>query len=218
MKNPEWPGIATAVAIILIAMIALDLSKWQTLAAALVAFGGAALAYRGAMAKVSHDQMIVDRDSMRRKLSLYLKLEFAFRELVDEAREKNAYITFDPLEGTAYIGEEHFRIEEPPELEEAWAYLDLFPREIIGEIRNTRNCLRKLRKLCIELGERQIAWGVGEKPHSMIEEAQALMHELWHSAAIVKDALDPEIKELAPDMDESERMVRIHGEPIFDED
>jgi hypothetical protein len=38
MKTPEWPGIATAVGVILIAMVSLDLSKWQTLASALITF------------------------------------------------------------------------------------------------------------------------------------------------------------------------------------
>jgi hypothetical protein len=40
MKRIEWPGIATAVGILLIGAIALDLSKWQPLLAALVALGG----------------------------------------------------------------------------------------------------------------------------------------------------------------------------------
>jgi hypothetical protein len=61
-KKPEWPGVATAVGVILIGMIIFDLSKWQTLAAALVAFGGGVLAYKGAMEKVK-----VDRDEHKRE-------------------------------------------------------------------------------------------------------------------------------------------------------
>ena len=50
-KKPEWPGVATAVGVILIGMIIFDLSKWQTLAAALVAFGGGVSCLQGCHGK-----------------------------------------------------------------------------------------------------------------------------------------------------------------------
>jgi hypothetical protein len=56
MKVPEWPGIATAVGIILIVMVSFDLSKWQTLTSAIIAFGGGVLPLRK-MAEIGHSQM-----------------------------------------------------------------------------------------------------------------------------------------------------------------
>ncbi|MGW1423195.1 hypothetical protein ACWAT4_24115 [Bradyrhizobium manausense] len=214
MKTPEWPGIATLVGIILIGMIASDLSKWQTLAAALIAFGGAALAYRGAIAKVQHDRAIVERDDMRRKLALYLKLDFAFGQLIEKARSRGVKFTFAPGFPDWVFRASDFDLEEPPELEEAWALLDIFPRHLIAEIRNVRNSLRRLAAIKKDLGDKTVSPSsdVSKTPW-IIEEAGKLMDDIWHSAAVVVEDLKPLVRELAPEMDESERMIKIHGEP-----
>jgi hypothetical protein len=44
-----------------------------------------------------------------------------------------------------------------------------------------------------------------------------MIDEMWRSAAIVRDELKPLIQELAPEMDESERMTKIYGEPRPDD-
>jgi hypothetical protein len=36
---------------------------------------------------------------------------------------------------------------------------------------------------------------------------------LWQSASLVADTLEPLIKEMAPEMDQSERLTRIYGDP-----
>lgn len=70
MKKIEWPGIATAVGIILIlALIVLGarddfhLKEWQTVIASVIALTGGGLAYVSAMAKVR-----AENDSERREL------------------------------------------------------------------------------------------------------------------------------------------------------
>lgn len=82
MKRIEWPGIATAVGILLIGTIALDLSKRQPLLAALVALGGGTLAYRGAMAKIYADQEKDRREFQRKRLGVFLRTEHACDHLV----------------------------------------------------------------------------------------------------------------------------------------
>jgi hypothetical protein len=235
MKFDTFAGMASAVGIVLIVtMVAwlglwgpVDVSalhNWQTLIAGVttgsMALIAAAIAYRGATAKVRYDREIAERDDLRRKLAIYLKIEFAARELVELARQKSASISFPPLKGQPMrvVLAKEFSIEEPREFEEAWSHLDLFPKDAIAEFRNARNCLRQLARLSAELGMKGVAWGAEERPHEVIAEAQGLLNGLWHSAALVKDELDPLIQRLAPDMDDSERMIRIHGDPSCDDE
>lgn len=86
MKRIEWPGIATAVGILLIGTIALDLSKRQPLLAALVALGGGTLAYRGAMAKIYADQEKDRREFQRKRLGVFLRTEHACDHLVHRSK------------------------------------------------------------------------------------------------------------------------------------
>jgi hypothetical protein len=233
MNFERYAGMASAVGILLILTLVtwlglwgpVNLSKlheWQTLTTGIttgiMALIAASIAYRGATAKVRHDREVLAQEIMRRKLALYLKIEFAFRQLTEEARNKSAQVSFGPLTGMETIRAHNFMIDEPTELEEAWTYLDLFPRKIISEIRNVRNCLRKLAKLEVDLDGKGIAWEADRDPHPMIKEAQSLLGGLWHSAALVTEELDPLIDELAPEMDDSERMTRIYGDPGYDED
>jgi hypothetical protein len=133
-----------------------ELQKWQTLMTGFMAIVAAGIAYRGATAKVRHDREVVEAENKRRKLALFLKIEFAFRQLSEKARNKDAVLTFPPVDVDQEIGRNQLSVAEPPELEEAWTCLDLFPRELIAEIRNVRNCLRGLAALVQEVGENPV--------------------------------------------------------------
>jgi hypothetical protein len=224
MNFDRYAGMASAVGIVLILMIVtwldlwgpIDLSKlekWQTLTTGVMALIAAGIAYWGATAKVRQDREVTESENKRRKLALYLKIEFAFRQLSDRARDKDAALVFPPIDVDQEIGRNQLLVAEPPELEEAWTYLDFFPRELIAEIRNVRNCLRGLAAITQELGDGAAVWPANEnEPPSIIKEAQLQMYTLWQSASLVADALEPLIKELAPEMDQNERMMRLYGE------
>jgi hypothetical protein len=225
MGFDRYAGMASAVGIVLILMIVTwldlwgpinlaELQKWQTLMTGFMALVAAGIAYWGATAKVRHDREVVEAENKRRKLALFLKIEFAFRQLSEKAHEKDAVITFPPIDEDQEIGSKQLSVAEPPELEEAWTYLDLFPRELIAEIRNVRNCLRGLAALSQEVGDDPVVWPANQDdPPALIKEAQLQMYTLWQSAGLVAEALDPLINELAPEMDQNERMMRIYGEP-----
>jgi hypothetical protein len=225
MNFDRYTGMASAVGIVLILMIVtglglwgpIDISKlekWQTLMTGFMALAAAGIAYWGATAKVRHDREVVEAENKRRKLALYLKIEFAFRQLSEKAHQQDAVITFPPIDVDQEIGSEQLFVEEPPELEEAWTFLDLFPLKSIAEIRNVRNCLRSLAALSNEIGDRPVIWPANqEDAPAVIQEAQLQMYTLWQSAGLVADVLAPLINEMVPEMDQDERMMRIYGEP-----
>jgi hypothetical protein len=224
MNFDRYAGMASAVGILVVLTLVtwLDLwgpvdisklEKWQTLMTGVMALIAAGIAYRGATAKVRHDREVVEAESKRRKLALFLKIEFAFRQLSEKARHGDAVFTFPPIDVDQEIGRDRFLVPEPPELEEAWTYLDLFPSELIAEIRNVRNCLRSLAALSQEVGDSPVVWPANENdPPALIKEAGSQMYTLWQSAGLVADALEPLINELAPEMDQNERLIRIYGE------
>jgi hypothetical protein len=229
MNFDRYAGLASAVGIILILMVVtwLDLwgpidfsklEKWQTLIAGIttgsMALVAATIAYIGATAKVRYDRKVVERDDNRRKLALYLKIEFAFEQVIEKSRSLGVNFMFGPAVGNHIFSARNFHIDEPPELEEAWASLDIFPRHLIAEIRNVRNSIRKMTAMKVELGDKTVSLSseLADKPW-IIEQAGKLTDEIWHSAAIVMDELKPLIQELAPEMDESERLTKIYGEP-----
>jgi hypothetical protein len=225
MNFDRYAGMASAVGIVLILMIVTwlglwgpinlaELQNWQTLMTGLMALVAAGIAYRGATAKVRHDREVVEAENKRRKLALFLKIEFAFRQLSEKAHDKDAVITFPPIDVDQEISSKQLSVAEPPELEEAWTYLDLFPRESIAEIRNVRNCLRSLAALSQEVGDDPVVWPANQDdPPALIKEAQLQMYTLWQSAGLVAEVLAPLINELAPEMDQNERMIKIYGEP-----
>lgn len=152
----EWPGIATAVGIILILTLILvgwrddfHLKDWQPLIAAFVALAGGALAYRGAMAKVEQDADKNKRELLRRQLGLYLKLDITVRNFRDAAEGAGSKITFGEAGDRIRVGD--MRLKEPPEIEEAWDNLDIFPRRIIREIASLRESLRELNLILFNL-------------------------------------------------------------------
>ncbi len=95
------------------------------------------------MSKVWHDREEAARELLRKRLGLYLKIEFAMRVLHDEARNLDAQLSFGPVGGTIEVSVDQFRLAEPPELDEAWEYLDVFPGELVQELRTIRNGLRE---------------------------------------------------------------------------
>jgi hypothetical protein len=126
MNRIEWPGIATAVGILLIGAIALDLSKWQPLLAALVALGGGTLAYQGAMAKIYADQEKDRREFQRKRLGVYLRTEHACDLLAsrsDVLAEKTSRRRLK--DKTVTRGE--LKITDLSDLDEAWVNLEMFP-------------------------------------------------------------------------------------------
>ena len=195
----------------------LDLShlkEWQTSLASGFALIAAGIAYWGATAKVRFDREIAERDEMRRKLALYLKVEIAFSQLMENLRSRQGKFIFATgIEGAVFAAED-FDFEEPPELEEAWTSLDIFPRHLIAEIRNVRLWLRKLVSLKKQIGDKRIQPNspVEDQPW-LIEHGKEAISNAWQSAAVVVQDLKPLIHELAPEMDENARFFKIHGEP-----
>jgi hypothetical protein len=222
MKFDTYAGLASAVGIVLILMIVTwlglwgpinfaKLQDWQTLMTGFMALVAAGVAYWGATAKVRHDREVIDAENKRRRLALFLKIEFAFRQLVKTARSRDVKFMFAPALKPTFEAAD-FALEEPPELEEAWMYLDAFPRHLIAEIRTVRNSIRKLSALKADVGDKRIslASDIADRPWN-INEAHSLLTEIWHSAVLVADDLLPLIREFAPEMDD--RMTRIYGDP-----
>src|SRR5438128_2350404 len=101
MNLDRLAGLASAIGMLLLVALAIAaaepdfrLKDWQTLITGFMALIAASIAYWGATAKVRHDREIVETEIRRRKLALYLKIEFSFRELSGIAHEKAGGITF----------------------------------------------------------------------------------------------------------------------------
>jgi hypothetical protein len=119
------------------------LRDWQILIAATIAFAAAGIAYKAAMAKVRLDREIADREVLRKKLSLYLKLEFALEQLAIQAGTVEIFTRWKLVSGEQTVSLEQMQIAEPGEITEAWNYLDVFPMKTIQEMRIIRTSLRK---------------------------------------------------------------------------
>jgi hypothetical protein len=152
MKKPEWPGIATAVGILLILTLIVvgsrdefHLKDWQPLMAAILAIGGASIVYRGArlayiaaMAKVELDRELHALEAARLTLGVCLRLEFSLRELSYEVREELVKIPDWDTQRVATVSITAFNLTMQSKLDEAWAHLDRLPRVLsyrISEIR-----------------------------------------------------------------------------------
>jgi hypothetical protein len=223
MRKPEWPGIATAVGIVLILTLVIvgarddfHLKEWQTLATGLLALLAAGVAYLGATANVRHQIAVLERETDRKKLALYSKIEFAFRDLSERAGSVCALFWFGAVGRDTVFSKSSFFIQEPPEIEEAWEDLNIFPRVIIGEITAVRNSLRSLAKLGDALGDKTILVPQNSDMNAVgypLQQARTLVDDIRRRAWLVADDLEPIIKELAPPMDEDERMIRYYGDP-----
>jgi hypothetical protein len=96
----DWPGIATAVGVVLIVTLIIvgsrddfHLKDWQPLMAAIIALAGGALAYRGAMAKVYADQDRDRRELDRERMRIYLRLRFALNSMGERASDVRRVLT-----------------------------------------------------------------------------------------------------------------------------
>jgi hypothetical protein len=214
MRMPEWPGIATAVGIILIVIVSLDLSKWQTLTASLIAFGGGVLAYRGAMAKIAQDAAEHKREFLRRQLSFYLKLDIALRRFRPEAQRIDAVLVFSDAHEDR-IAAKDLRIKEPPEISEAWDNLDVFPRRLIREIAVIRSSVRQVEDYLSEIPDNKLLRGGnalqdGTRLNLIHQNISAIVD----ACLLITEGLEPEIEQLAPSLSEEERVFALFGEPI----
>jgi hypothetical protein len=152
MKKPEWPGIATAAALMcagtIIIAIARDpdfkLKDWQTFMAACVALVGGTMAYRGAMAKVNLDRDLAEFQRRRERLTLFLKLEMALTLLEGEVMRQRTWADVPVRAGTRKVAVSDFVFDHPPELGEAWDSLDLFNDDTVTTLANIRSTLRTI--------------------------------------------------------------------------
>ncbi|WP_441280170.1 hypothetical protein [Bradyrhizobium sp. 63_E2_N1_3] len=213
MKNLEWPGIATAAMIILVLMIAFDLSKWQPIAAALIALGGGFLAYRGAMEKVAVDRDEHRREFVRRQLAQYLKLDIAIRSFRPDVQLVDARMVF--LEAGGMLPPQDVVIQEPPELREAWDHLDVFPRRLIREIATIRASIRRLDEILAiaEAGPQTYFSGDALDDTTDIGTLHTQVSAISEACGIILDGLAPEIERLAPKLSQDERQVALYGAP-----
>jgi hypothetical protein len=118
------------------------LKDWQPLLAAAILFGGAVIAYRAAMAKVNLDRELAERAIMRKRLALYLRLEFGLQNLAREAGAIREITKFVVLSGDKKIRAQDLHMTEPPEITEAWGYLDAFQNQTVSALRTIRVSLR----------------------------------------------------------------------------
>jgi hypothetical protein len=126
----------------------------------------------------------------RRKLALYLKLEFTFAQLYDRAKIVDERFTFPPINESWYFKVADIEIKEPLELEEAWAYLDIFPSTTIAEIRSVRNSLRGLQAICDRLGD-QLLEIKPDVENPIGNEISGCASEIWMACEIVNAELNP---------------------------
>jgi hypothetical protein len=151
---------------------------------------------------------------LRRQLSLYLKLDITVRNFRDAANEREARITFVDPGASISVGE--LNLEEPPELEEAWDNLDVFPRHLIREIASIREGLRRLEGLMNGLPyDRQIVAGENGS-QTRLDLVHEQIGSIVDSCAVIADGLAPEIERLAPFLPDQKRMLALYGEPLGD--
>jgi len=123
------------------------LKDWQTLLAAGVALAAAIIAYFASMEKVNLDRELSDRDTLRRKLGIYLKLEFALQLLGADPGKIANKLKWTVLLSDRSVPVADMRTVEPPEINEAWEHLEMFPRSVIGELQLIRVSLRAWRDI-----------------------------------------------------------------------
>jgi len=141
-----------------------DLEKlkgWQPLMAALIALGAGTLAYRGAIAKVNLDREEAERKRNGERLGMFVRFRTSLERVHLEAVrcidliENNRPHT---LVQSVTLTAQNLIIYVPPELEEAWNRIDVFPAHLVESIESLR---RLLPLIASELekfsGERQLS-------------------------------------------------------------
>jgi hypothetical protein len=110
---------------------------------------------------------------------------------------------------------DEFRLAEPPELDEAWEYLDVFPGELLQELRTVRNGLRESKAHWDRVASKS-PWTWAEETENIPpgrEKMCSLSHEIWMACAIVVNGLEAHIHKMAPTLPHQERMSQIYGDP-----
>lgn len=121
------------------------LKDWQLLMAALIAVGGATLAYHAAMAKVAFDRETRDRDLGRRRLGLQMRLGYALELCRAEAQHamKLEPRSVDAVNPRKLVLQD-VTIPRHREFEEAWKNLEHFSRKVVFGLANLRSQFRSL--------------------------------------------------------------------------
>lgn len=187
------------------------LKDWQTIGAGILALGGGALAYFGAMAKVEQDAEQNKREFLRRQLGLYLKLDITIRNFRDAAEAVSTKVKFGQAGDRILVSE--LRLKEPLDIEVAWENLDVFPRRLIREIALIRESLRELDRVLAGLNDADRLIFENPDARNRLDMAHDIIAVVADASSIVVNGLAPEIEALAPAMAINERMVAVYGEP-----
>jgi len=128
-----------------------EAKEWQTLLAAMIALLAAAIAYQGAMAKVNQDRQMKDEELLREKTGLYLRLQFSLQALETglQQLEENTrwWVNPEKLDHKPIVDEVVPKIDNHPEINEAWEKLEYFSVPISRELHRVRLFLRFLSHL-----------------------------------------------------------------------
>jgi hypothetical protein len=202
MPKIEWPGIATAVGVLLTLTLIIvgsrddfHLHDWQPLMAALIALTGGILAYTGAMAKLRQDGELQMRELLRRKLGLCLKLDIAIRSFFPTIIQNHADLHYSK-EGE-HIPVESLALIEPPEITEAWDNLDVFPRKVIREIASVREHLRELAILLEDVPKTGVLVKTADLDKTRIGILLPHFKAIHDACKAILEGLEPEIERLA---------------------
>jgi hypothetical protein len=151
MKKIEWPGIATAAALICAGTIifaiwrdpdGFRLKDWQTFMAACVALVGGTMAYRGAMAKVDLDREVHQSKVDREELGTYLRLRSTLTFVAQFAQSKADKIKAFRLGlGTDSISAADMHPRMVFSVDEAWKNLDMFEADVSKDIAEIKSLL-----------------------------------------------------------------------------
>lgn len=164
--------------------------------AAVFAIVASLIAYKGALAKVEFDREISDRDLLRRKLGLFLRLEAALEEL-----NANASQVKDKLQ-TSYLHikdrnliTEEFLLDEPAAISEAWDNLDFFPAVMIVELRVVRKSTKLLSEQGKKLGHNR-EWKYSSIAPTELSEVSKQIDALIKAVRNLQVSLQAEIKKI----------------------
>jgi hypothetical protein len=105
------------------------LKDWQPLMAAVIALGGGAMAYWGAMAKVNADADRERSELNRKKIGLYLRLLYPIEKMNVRAEDVRKVLSGSRMAPRKFPPST-IRILIPDEVDEAWKILELFPVEV----------------------------------------------------------------------------------------
>jgi hypothetical protein len=157
---------------ILVTAMAIDpkgfsLQAWQPLTAGILALGGGAFAFRGAMAKVEFDRDVHRAQQRQRQKNLYTKLLYSaliFRADMLKAVEKfKAQYSKSPLRTV-----KDFEVDWPSEFDEAWNNIDLLSESSAELLANLKYNYRLFRDTVNDL-DRSKSWDVSWKSPTEIE-------------------------------------------------